>query len=506
MKKYIFAGLAVLSLALTACEDEFDKINNKPDQPSDELISPDLQLSDGIMSTGYTTSSGAMAWYASSYTEQLVGVGGNQLYRAEMRSVTETASSSTFNNEWNGTYGNILNLKKAIAKAEPGAQYETQVDTRGMLKVMLALNYGLLTDAFGDIPASEAATEGIAHPKLDTQKSVYETVFSLLDAAIADFDEAAASETSTAGTQDILYGGDVAKWKAFAYALKARYKLHLQKVDSNAIADALAAAQEAKKLGFEGAEITGFTGIDNSSANPWAAYWYSRKYSAASKTVADLLTERNDPRLAVYATDWTAGGSEVLSNAIATPGNQDDALVSFGVGAGFALPAWLNVYSYSQGETASIHLLSKAELYFILAETEQRTGADYNADLATAIEASFADYGSFGVTLASTADQYVASLASKLAADPLKEIMIQKYISQCRDEQLETFNDYRRLDANGESGKYVTLTNPNNKNNRLPQRLPYGNSDVVANPNVSQAYGDGMYVFTEKVWWAGGSR
>ena len=36
--------------------------------------------------------------------------------------------------------------------------------------------------------------------------------------------------------------------------------------------------------------------------------------------------------------------------------------------------------------------------------------------------------------------------------------------------------------------------------------MPYGNSDVVSNPEVKAAYGDGQYVYSEPVWWAGGTR
>ena len=36
--------------------------------------------------------------------------------------------------------------------------------------------------------------------------------------------------------------------------------------------------------------------------------------------------------------------------------------------------------------------------------------------------------------------------------------------------------------------------------------LPYGDSDVVSNPNVAAAFGSGndagMYIFSKKVWWA----
>lgn len=508
MKKYIYLAAALLSLSLASCEDVMDDINKKPDNPANEMINPALQLTDGIMSTGYSTVSGNLAWVASSLTEQLVGVGLNQFYNLEIRNVSQTASSSTCNNEWNSTYYNINNLKLALAKAEEGGLYPEYVDVRGMVKTLLALNYGILTDLFGDIPCSEA-TEN-TQPKVDKQQDVYTTIFSYLDGAIADLESAKADGVAFAGSQDILYNGDLDKWIAFAYALKARYNLHLMAVDQNAAANALAAAQKAKELGFDGAEITGFTSYASSNCNPWAAFWGDRNYNASSKTVADLMNERNDPRIDVYSTPWAYQGV-VLATEVAVPGDLEDARTVYGnaEGQGFALPAWLNVYSFAEGEAASIHLMSKAELYFILAELEARNGSDYSEDFAAAVEASFADYGSFGVAVNGTAADYVASLSGRLSENALKEIMIQKYLSQCRDEQIETYNDFRRMEALGNAGDYVQKTNGYNTqggNNRWPVRYPYGNSDVIANPNVADLYGDGMYVFTEKVWWAGGTR
>ena len=105
---------------------------------------------------------------------------------------------------------------------------------------------------------------------------------------------------------------------------------------------------------------------------------------------------------------------------------------------------------------------------------------------------------------------YVASLSTRYTANPLNEILVQKYIAQTRDEQLETYNDMRR--CRYIDGSYpVAMTNPNNlagSANRWPLCLPYGESDVTANPNITAAFGSGneggMYVFTKNVWWAGG--
>ncbi|MDE6684337.1 MAG: SusD/RagB family nutrient-binding outer membrane lipoprotein, partial [Duncaniella sp.] len=135
-----------------------------------------------------------------------------------------------------------------------------------------------------------------------------------------------------------------------------------------------------------------------------------------------------------------------------------------------------------------------------------RSGADCTGSLTDAIEASFDDMSAFGVIGQSAAD-YVASLSTRLSDNAVKEVMVQKYLSQCRDQQVETYNDLRRCKALGD--EFITLTNPRNvsgSSNRWPLRLPYGNSGVSSNSNVRAAYGDGMYIFTEPIWIFGGTR
>lgn len=102
-------------------------------------------------------------------------------------------------------------------------------------------------------------------------------------------------------------------------------------------------------------------------------------------------------------------------------------------------------------------------------------------------------------------DYFDNSVKALFDANPLKETMIQKYLAffGASGESLEAYNDYRRLKAMGES--FIELSNPNNKS-KFPLRYTYGSSDVLSNQNVKEAFGDGQYVYSENVWWAGGSR
>jgi hypothetical protein len=51
----------------------------------------------------------------------------------------------------------------------------------------------------------------------------------------------------------------------------------------------------------------------------------------------------------------------------------------------------------------------------------------------------------------------------------------------------------------------INLSNPLNTT-LFPLRFTYGSSDVTTNANVRSAYADGTYVYSENVWWAGGTR
>ena len=90
MKKSILVALSVAFLGFTACsEDTMDDINKDEYHPAPELVPAYLQLSEAIMNTGFSTVSGDLAFYLSSWTEQEFGMGNNQLMKAELRNSIE---------------------------------------------------------------------------------------------------------------------------------------------------------------------------------------------------------------------------------------------------------------------------------------------------------------------------------------------------------------------------------------------------------------------------------
>ena len=491
MKRNIIIAMSVALLGFSACsEDTLDEINKDNRHPSPDAVPAYLQLTDALLNTSYGAVSGDYAYYLSSLTEQLVGVGNNQFMRAELRNANEWGASSTFSNSWNSVYSNLVNIKEMIRKIEAGVNGSAgQYDLLGIAQTLKALNFGILTDVHGDIPYSEALQgQDNLQPKLDAQQDIYKDIIATLDSALANFTQAEkAGLASVPAKQDIALGGNVKLWKATAYGLKARYLLHQSAKDASVYAEAKAAAKAAIDLGFNGCSID----YKSVGDNPWSAFQWSREYVVSSNTVVKLMKKYNDPRLVHY----TYGFDEAYN-----PGDAEIAKLS-GVtnrdgSPAYAFPEWIDLGNQPG------HLLSKAEVYFILAEAQLRTGEDATEAFQTAVTSAVSEVcGWFGDSVDA------AAYAESLGKPTLQTLFEQKYLAQCVDEQIETFNDLRRVEAMGES--YITLTNPMNTQsgiNRYPKRLPYGNSAVLSNPNVNKAYGDGSYIYSEPVWWAGGSR
>lgn len=476
-------AMTLAVLGFSACsEDQMDEVNVDHAHPQGSVVAANLQLSEAIMSTGFSTVSGDYAFYGASLTEQVMGSGNNQLMKAELRNSGELAASSTFNNTWNNGYYNLKNLKEMETKINENiASSGEKWDLLGAVQCLQVINWGILTDLHGDIPYAEALQEGVQQPNLSKQQEIYAGILATIDNAIANIEKGIDMQSML--DQDLLYydkktkKSDNNQWLALAYALKARYNLHKSAIEGGAIAAAKAAAQKALDLGFRGAEITEFDG--SVTDNPWSAYIWSRYYAAPSKTVADLMAANEDPRYVFYNGD-----------AAGQPGDEEVAKIS----AFYDYPLWYDLGSQP------VHVFSLHEVYFILAECQARSGEDATEAFRAGVATSIDEIGSwFGEELGGS--EFAASLEPTL-----ENIMQQKYLAMCVDEQVETYNDLRRCKAMGE--EHIKLTNPKNVQgglNRWPNMLPYGNGSVSTNPNIATAFGDGMYVYEKKCWIFGGN-
>jgi len=508
--------LTVIILAASCSKSQLDEVNRNRNNPAD--MQAKFILTDVLLSTAYEVG-GDPSTYVSIYLEQEAGVH-NQTYNAEKR-IAEPTLATTYNNTWNSLYSHIRSLKIAVQKTSAGGEEEGNDVTGGIAKVLLAYNLALLTDLYGDVPytqsgiMNEDGTPAYMQPVIDKQSDLYAEVNKLLDEAIVQFDGADNAGTGSIGTQDILFGGNKTKWKKTAYGLKARYLLRKLKISSDVEGDmeqVLEYVGNSYTSVAEEAMLNVYNG--SSTKNPLHEYTYSRDGLGVSKSLATKFKDLDDPRgdQAFMAYTQTNFRAISLDDAIAAAVPNGDP-----VQQQFVYP--LSIVDYAL--TAPTMLFSYHELLFIKAEALVRLEREAEAEpvlnealryafrnLERSLNATVDSYGfSADIDLSDdVADDYFNnSVKARFAADPLKETVLQKYLAfyGASGEATEAYSDYRRLKALGEAN-FIDLKN--SLTDKFPLRFTYGNSDVTANPNVGSAYGDGNYVYSENVWWAGGSR
>lgn len=220
---------------------------------------------------------------------------------------------------WNGVYIANNNLKDAIKRTE-GSEERADKLTKAVALIFRAFGFQKLTDCYGDIPFTEAATlneEGnpILSPKYDTQKDIYYALFNDLKTAL---DLIGDESVLDLGSSDRVYNGDLQLWKKFANSLRLRMAMRIRFVDES---KAMSVLQD----------VWNYPLIDSPEESAAFKNWdengyYHPQYNGlkagtrtnTSKLMVDFLKQNNDPRLPCYALPVVegenAGGFDGLPN------------------------------------------------------------------------------------------------------------------------------------------------------------------------------------------------
>lgn len=471
--KYInFFLILALGLALVACDDYLD-INVNPNQPE----SPgdlDLLLADMTATTAYNlVGGGNWSRYGAQWMQHIANnatAPSNDTYRV---------NTSDCNNEWAffSYAGVLINAKKMIELGEEAGQ-EHHV---GVAKVMMAHNYALLADWWGDIPFTEALLrENNGKPVYDDQQTVYDGIQQMLDEGIASLGK---ESPISIGGGDLLLGGDPAAWVRFAYALKARYYLRLTNApgqdDQNLSNLALAALDKAMTSPADEARFE-YTSAPGQEA-PWNQ-WVDKFANAIqmSDFFVSKLQALNDPRLPIMADANGAAGIYIGHQNGGTP-TQTLAEIS-------------NIGAYYLDPDLDIPMMTYVEQLFIKAEAQWRTGqtADAEQTYQDAIRThmqQLSGNGELGTVITE------GEIDAYLTANPLEDLgdlMEQKYIAGFLLSSFESYNDFRRTGFPDDIQPAL-----NADYNQIPTRMIYTDTEVNNNAaNVPPGI-----TLTSKVWW-----
>jgi hypothetical protein len=402
-------------------------------------------------------------------------------------SFTDNSRYTTINFNFYGWYtGPLMDLEAVITSNSLDANEGPIANQIAVAKILKAYIFWFLTDRWGDIPFSEALKgRDNFTPKYDKQQDIYNGLFALLE-------EANAAIVTGNIRNDIMYNGDMTRWKKFGNTIRMLMALRLSKVDP------AKGAVEFNKALTNGI----MTSNNDNFAYPHLAdaanenFWYTqmnrmgRLWYAVSKPLVDTMQSSNDPRLPVFANTATSGtnagkyvGLDYGLTSTVTPGN-------------FSL-----LGDKLRLQNAPVYLVTYAQALFARAEAAKLgwiTGGDAVAktNYEAGIQNSILQWTGSTTGVAA----YLAQ--PKVVYDPanaIKQIAVQRWIHLFLN-GYEAWAEWRR------TGFPVLVAAPGANGNRIPRREAYPTierANNTANYDAAVAafpYG-GADDLNTRVWW-----
>ena len=501
MKKiYNICFLALLFTMITSCDKDFDEINTS--KTSATSVDPAFILNNAVVSTSMVT-----IVFEIGIVQQIISPNSGVLTGANFNQENRTS----FDSNWASYYRNVIKNTNDVIRLTKDDQ--ARANLMNMARILQAFAFMVLTDSYGDIPYEEGGegyTAQIFFPKYEAQQSIYPKIIKELTEASAALNASGKIETA-----DILYGGNVEKWKKFGYSLLLRAGMRLSAVDPTQ-------AQAAVKAAFDGGVIT--TNIDNAFVRHDANYRNPLSNTLNSteaanfyltKPFVDALKNTNDPRLVSFAVRYKgakSGSDQIPANAsilaadqIGIPMGNDNKTAA----AAATADDLASFYEYSQADrnrivklTAPMFIVTASQTNLLLAEARVRgwitTGnaADYFAE---GIRAHMNQMALVDATCAvepAARDAYIAA-NPLVSSKEMEQINTQYWISSFLNGP-EAFANFRRsnypvLAPNPYPGRAVEWIN----------RLTYPNSEISVNTdNLNEAINrQGPDNLATKVWW-----
>ncbi len=510
MKNIIrYSLLVMLSVFSFSCDKGLEDLNINKTSPTS--VNPAFLLNNAIINTSFPTKT---LVFEIGIVQQMITPNGGVLAGANFNQDSRDATTASL---WATYYQNVIKYTHDVILTTKDNAARSNL--YNMTRIYQSYVFMILTDSYGDIPFTEAGTgypEQLALPKYDAQQAIYTKILQDLTEASAALNPAGVIESS-----DVLYSGNIAKWKKFGYSLLLRAGMRLSKVDA-------AKAQTTVQAAIAGGVI--LDNADNAYIRHDANYTQPiggtlNGSEAANfyltKPFVDQLKNTSDPRLSAIAVRYvgaTSGNGQTAAVAntsaavqIGMPmGKDNGTIVAQATADGLAA-----FYDYSQADrkrilktTAPVFLVTAAQTNLLLAEASFRgwintgTAAQYFSDGIKAHMDQMATYDAGAAVTGSARDTYVA--ANPLGAGTeLEQINTQYWIASFLNGP-EAFANFRRsgfplLTPN----PYGQPNNPDVPNGTFIRRITYPTSELAVNTaNVNAAIASqGADKLSTKVWW-----
>ena len=201
--------------------DKFVDVNNNPNNPTS--VPPATLLPTTTLGMAFANSN--ELGRATSVLVQYNAGAANQVLQEDRFDL-----ENLLDNQWgNEIYGGTLNNLQLLIEQKQA----TNPVYAGIAKIQKAYVISMATDLWGDVPYSEAG-QGLRfpQPRFDTQQDIYlgnsnlgiQSLFDLVKEGMADLDK---TSTVKPGNDDIIYKGDLAKWKRAGNTMLLKFAMQI---------------------------------------------------------------------------------------------------------------------------------------------------------------------------------------------------------------------------------------------------------------------------------------
>jgi hypothetical protein len=506
MKKIFKISVFVLSVfVIASCDNGFDELNTS--KTGAIYLDPALLLNNAILNSSPDDS---QLNYELAIVQQLTSPNTGVL---EGGNFNKNNPNSSIGN-WRDYYRNVIRYTSDVIKRTSEDPALSNLTNKA--RIIQANAFMIITDTYGNAPYYGGGQGFVGQdffPTYQSQEEIYSNIISELQSATDGLDAAKATNT------DVLFLGDIPRWKKFGYSLLLRAGMRLTEVDMPKATSTVAAALAGGVIlvNADNAVILHDANNINNTANVLNSTEASNFYLA--KPFVDALKNNDDPRLPAIAIRYvgaTSGAGQIPEAGTTAPDDQfglpmgstdGDADIS-----GATLPGGGKRYAYSQLDrrrmaktTSPLFIVTAAQNNLLLAEARFRdmistgTVEEYFTAGIKAHMDQMVSYDPGSAVAAGDRDTYVDSRVPLLAGNELEQIGYEYWIASFLNGQ-EAWANFRRtgypdLDVNPFPGKTVDFIT----------RLPYPPSEyVVNNTNVLAALvlaDQGPDNLDTKVWW-----
>ena len=324
--KILIICSSFLIATMLSCTDDFNEINTQPDALSTDDISAKFFVTNIQQKLLRPTM--IPLWFGDVIQpDQFSGQTANGWAGSDWDGDLGWLYNSTYQDLgcWNWLAGYNSDLTSYMNNVKPGGTLEDEM-YYALGLVMKGFYYQQYTEAFGMIPFTEASDPNITLPKYDDQLTIYKGIIADLDEAIAIIGSGteAGSGFGILRENDVIFGGDMQKWKQLANSLKLRIALRAhdgvgEDFSATAATEAIASGVLADlDAMFEGyADETNIWGGSSSYGDVW--HNFAGSQWKTTEALINILKTSDDPRLSKM-TKPAVGGTMTITKPVAGQG------------------------------------------------------------------------------------------------------------------------------------------------------------------------------------------